>query len=114
MVFDLRNRRASWQGRVHRARVVPLRPNSRNKATVLTGSLPRVDDQPQGAGTHPERGAAPPRRKRRTSRLSNSRAESEDHTMSDHSTIEWTDATWNPVRGCTKISPGCARCYAEV
>ena len=34
-------------------------------------------------------------------------------TMSDHSTIEWTDATWNPVRGCTKISPGCAHCYAE-
>src|ERR671918_706310 len=34
--------------------------------------------------------------------------------MSDNSTIEWTDATWNPVRGCTKISPGCARCYAEV
>jgi protein gp37 len=33
--------------------------------------------------------------------------------MSDNSTIEWTDATWNPVRGCTKISPGCARCYAE-
>ena len=28
------------------------------------------------------------------------------------STIEWTDATWNPVRGCTKISPGCAHCYA--
>jgi protein gp37 len=34
--------------------------------------------------------------------------------MSQRSTIEWTDATWNPVRGCTKISPGCARCYAEV
>src|SRR3954470_21113771 len=33
--------------------------------------------------------------------------------MSDHSTIEWTDATWNPVRGCTKVSPGCAHCYAE-
>ena len=33
--------------------------------------------------------------------------------MSDHSAIEWTDATWNPVRGCTKISPGCVRCYAE-
>src|ERR1700752_2327464 len=33
--------------------------------------------------------------------------------MSDHSTVEWTDATWNPVRGCTKISPGCAHCYAE-
>lgn len=26
--------------------------------------------------------------------------------------IEWTDQTWNPVRGCTKITPGCARCYA--
>jgi protein gp37 len=28
-------------------------------------------------------------------------------------TIEWTDRTWNPVRGCTKISPGCKHCYAE-
>jgi protein gp37 len=34
--------------------------------------------------------------------------------MSDGSSIEWTDATWNPVRGCTKISPGCKHCYAEV
>ena len=33
--------------------------------------------------------------------------------MATNSTIEWTDATWNPVRGCTKISPGCAHCYAE-
>lgn len=33
--------------------------------------------------------------------------------MSTNSRIEWTDATWNPVRGCTKISPGCAHCYAE-
>jgi protein gp37 len=32
--------------------------------------------------------------------------------MSDKSAIEWTDATWNPVRGCTKISPGCKHCYA--
>ncbi len=32
--------------------------------------------------------------------------------MSDGSRIEWTDATWNPVRGCTKISPGCKHCYA--
>lgn len=33
--------------------------------------------------------------------------------MSANSSIEWTDATWNPVRGCTKISPGCKHCYAE-
>ncbi|HET7100816.1 MAG TPA: phage Gp37/Gp68 family protein [Terriglobia bacterium] len=33
--------------------------------------------------------------------------------MSEQSSIEWTDATWNPVRGCTKISPGCKHCYAE-
>ncbi|RJP32662.1 MAG: phage Gp37/Gp68 family protein [Phycisphaerales bacterium] len=33
--------------------------------------------------------------------------------MSATSKIEWTDATWNPVRGCTKVSPGCAHCYAE-
>jgi protein gp37 len=33
--------------------------------------------------------------------------------MSQQSSIEWTDATWNPVRGCTKISPGCTHCYAE-
>src|SRR4051812_39928958 len=29
------------------------------------------------------------------------------------SAIEWTQATWNPVRGCTKVSPGCKHCYAE-
>ncbi len=29
------------------------------------------------------------------------------------SDIEWTEATWNPVTGCTKVSPGCAHCYAE-
>ncbi len=34
--------------------------------------------------------------------------------MSIKSAIEWTDATWNPVRGCTKISSGCKHCYAEV
>lgn len=33
--------------------------------------------------------------------------------MSDNSKIEWTDATWNPVRGCTKVSAGCTHCYAE-
>tara|TARA_B100000315_G_scaffold255894_1_gene300393 strand:+ start:168 stop:923 length:756 start_codon:yes stop_codon:yes gene_type:complete len=33
--------------------------------------------------------------------------------MSDNSAIEWTDATWNPVTGCTKIGPGCDNCYAE-
>lgn len=32
--------------------------------------------------------------------------------MSDRSAIEWTDATWNPVTGCTQISPGCDHCYA--
>lgn len=34
--------------------------------------------------------------------------------MATMSRIEWTDATWNPVTGCTKISPGCKFCYAEV
>jgi protein gp37 len=32
---------------------------------------------------------------------------------SEHSAIEWTEATWNPTSGCTKVSPGCDRCYAE-
>jgi len=33
--------------------------------------------------------------------------------LADRSAIEWTEATWNPVTGCTKVSPGCAHCYAE-
>jgi protein gp37 len=33
--------------------------------------------------------------------------------MATNSPIEWTDATWNPVTGCDKISPGCKHCYAE-
>lgn len=36
-----------------------------------------------------------------------------DAALSDKSRIEWTDATWNPVTGCSKVSPGCAHCYAE-
>jgi protein gp37 len=36
------------------------------------------------------------------------------HAMAvQHSAIEWTEATWNPTVGCTKVSPGCDRCYAE-
>src|SRR3954467_12255073 len=33
--------------------------------------------------------------------------------MGQSSAIEWTEATWNPLTGCDKISPGCAHCYAE-
>jgi protein gp37 len=33
--------------------------------------------------------------------------------MADKSTIEWTDATWNPIRGCSRVSEGCRNCYAE-
>jgi protein gp37 len=33
--------------------------------------------------------------------------------MSTHSSIEWTEATWNPLTGCDKVSPGCKNCYAE-
>lgn len=33
--------------------------------------------------------------------------------MATKSTIEWTESTWNPLTGCTKISPGCKHCYAE-
>lgn len=33
--------------------------------------------------------------------------------MADHSGIEWTEATWNPVTGCTEVSPGCDLCYAK-
>ncbi|WP_053233314.1 DUF5131 family protein [Sandaracinus amylolyticus] len=33
--------------------------------------------------------------------------------MSTISSIEWTESTWNPVRGCSRVSPGCERCYAE-
>ena len=40
-------------------------------------------------------------------------AGNESEHVSPNSQIEWTDATWNPVRGCTKISPGCKHCYAE-
>src|ERR1700685_547886 len=33
--------------------------------------------------------------------------------MSDRTAIEWTQASWNPATGCSKVSPGCAHCYAE-
>lgn len=33
--------------------------------------------------------------------------------MAGNSSIEWTDSTWNPIRGCSRVSPGCQHCYAE-
>lgn len=33
--------------------------------------------------------------------------------MSDKTNIEWTDSTWNPIRGCSRVSEGCRNCYAE-
>jgi protein gp37 len=33
--------------------------------------------------------------------------------VGDRSSIEWTEATWNPVTGCDRVSPGCDNCYAE-
>ena len=33
--------------------------------------------------------------------------------MAQGSGIEWTESTWNPVTGCTKVSPGCKHCYAK-
>src|SRR5215212_875198 len=38
---------------------------------------------------------------------------SQGDKMAEHSGIEWTESTWNPLTGCTKISPGCDHCYAE-
>src|SRR5215212_8507342 len=38
---------------------------------------------------------------------------SQGGSMAEHSGIEWTESTWNPLTGCTKISPGCKHCYAE-
>lgn len=37
----------------------------------------------------------------------------DEDAVSDRSTIEWTQATWNPVTGCTEVSPGCDNCYAR-
>ena len=54
------------------------------------------------------------RRQDRERHLRSTQAIRRESPMAEHSTIEWTDATWNPVRGCTKISPGCKHCYAEV
>src|SRR5215213_1308523 len=44
--------------------------------------------------------------------MSACRSRTETARMSNQSTIEWTDATWNPVTGCTQVSPGCDHCYA--
>jgi protein gp37 len=36
-----------------------------------------------------------------------------DSVMGDKTGISWTDSTWNPIRGCSRVSPGCVNCYAE-
>jgi hypothetical protein len=56
------------------------------------------------------------RRTTRTSRRSPSRPASSSRPgeqMAQTTAIEWTDLSWNPTHGCSKVSPGCAHCYAE-
>src|ERR1044071_2370363 len=55
---------------------------------------------PRGPGPPGRRGLDPAARER-------------EMAVSDNSKIEWTDASWNCVTGCTKVSPGCDHCYAE-
>src|SRR5215813_12881767 len=47
-------------------------------------------------------------------RVSSNRAEPSTPRMATRSRIEWTQQTWNPVTGCTNVSPGCKNCYARV
>src|SRR5205809_6439223 len=44
--------------------------------------------------------------------MSRLRTSVQRYLMSDNTSIEWTNATWNPVTGCTQVSPGCDHCYA--
>jgi protein gp37 len=52
-------------------------------------------------------------KKRRSIQTHKPDSDSSEVNMAQDSTIEWTDATWNPVTGCTKLSPGCKNCYAH-
>ena len=56
---------------------------------------------------------ARPRVRAGSAQAHNSRWRMYARTVADRSAIEWTEATWNPVTGCDKLSPGCAHCYAE-
>lgn len=49
----------------------------------------------------------------RAAHQSKSRSHPYASIVADHSRIEWTDATWNPTTGCSKVSQGCKNCYAE-
>src|SRR2546425_517386 len=55
----------------------------------------------------------PTKRARRSSSTSSTNTDPRGAKMATTSPIEWTDVTWNPVTGCSKISPGCKFCYAE-
>jgi DNA repair photolyase len=57
--------------------------------------------------------APPPEVSLRQVSMSFRRTVENEVEMATNSPIEWTDATWNPVTGCDKISPGCKHCYAE-
>jgi protein gp37 len=61
----------------------------------------------------PPKGTALAATKSRGTTRSPARIETEVVRVGTRTTIEWTEMTWNPVTGCTKVSPGCKHCYAE-
>ncbi|MEA4886957.1 MAG: DUF5131 family protein, partial [Bacteroides graminisolvens] len=49
----------------------------------------------------------------KSNKQNNNRNQKNEACMLTKTKIDWTEKTWNPVTGCTKISPGCLHCYAE-
>ena len=86
-------------------------PHITLKSIANNAEIRRVERQSLGRG-RPSRGGAEAPEPRATF-LKRHHGSLYIRPMSDRSPIEWTDATWNPVRGCSKVSPGCAHCYAE-
>ena len=90
---------SSWWGRVTRWAGMAAAPRSRPGARK---AWPLTDPRRQAGGARRElAGALPP-----------AGAGPGDGAV-NRSRIEWTGVTWNPVTGCTKVSPGCDHCYAE-
>ena len=98
---DFRKPRLRFVRRIHKAHATRIVPDQSHQCNQRkTGTDPNLQHARKRAVVH-------------LVRVAESHGSCYLRPVSDRSRIEWTDATWNPIRGCSKVSPGCRHCYAE-
>src|SRR5437763_4365359 len=109
----MRGKGRTWPRSSHRADGTRIPQSQRDRPQAVRPTAPSPGAVRLRSAVVLEPFGSPDERRRATRAVEYPCQARQERPMGDKSAIEWTEATWNPVTGCSKVSPGCAHCYAE-